>query len=479
MASTYTTRIKLEKQGDGENANTWGQRLNNNVIDVLDDAVAGYHTVNIEGLSGDVTLSDGDGNAANTARNFGLNIRGSMSGDVTIVVPAREKIYFVNNESTNGTVFIKPTGGTAVTVARSMMVATSGTIMDTLTGFTPDNISSNVSIQGNLFVSGNVSIGGTVSAPNVRAGTEVAAPKVSGTNIHAATKVHAPTVSANTVNVITKIHTPAISATHVSATNVYVAGNVSVGGAVSAPNIYATTKLHTPTVSANTVNAVTKIHTPAISATHVSATNVKISSNLSVGGTVSVGGAIYAPTVSAATVKVGSLLIGGQTKDNFASGTKLAFNNSTAPIGWTIDTASSKDNAALRIVTSNGGNAGGSNTFTSKFNSTQTITISGNTGSGGSFSGSTGSTTLTLAQIPSHDHDIRLFDASAPSGTNLRVAATDDVGDERTGTTTNPAGSSQGHDHSINIGTHLHSFSDTDTFNFDVKYVDFIICEKD
>ena len=42
MASTYTTRIKLEKQGDGENANTWGQRLNNNVIDVLDDAVRGH-----------------------------------------------------------------------------------------------------------------------------------------------------------------------------------------------------------------------------------------------------------------------------------------------------------------------------------------------------------------------------------------------------------------------------------------------------
>ena len=95
MASTYTTRIKLEKQGDGENANTWGQRLNNNVIDVLDDAVAGYYTVNIEGLSGDVTLSDGDGSADNTARNFGLNVKGAMSSDVTIVVPAREKIYFV------------------------------------------------------------------------------------------------------------------------------------------------------------------------------------------------------------------------------------------------------------------------------------------------------------------------------------------------------------------------------------------------
>ena len=28
MASTYTTRIRLEKQGDGENPNSWGDILN-------------------------------------------------------------------------------------------------------------------------------------------------------------------------------------------------------------------------------------------------------------------------------------------------------------------------------------------------------------------------------------------------------------------------------------------------------------------
>ena len=29
MASTYTTNIRLTKQGDGDNANTWGEILNN------------------------------------------------------------------------------------------------------------------------------------------------------------------------------------------------------------------------------------------------------------------------------------------------------------------------------------------------------------------------------------------------------------------------------------------------------------------
>ena len=49
MSSTYTSRIKLELQADGENANTWGQRLNSNVIQLVDDAVAAYTTISLAG----------------------------------------------------------------------------------------------------------------------------------------------------------------------------------------------------------------------------------------------------------------------------------------------------------------------------------------------------------------------------------------------------------------------------------------------
>ena len=47
MASTYTTRIRLEKQGDGENPNSWSDILNQNVIDLVDSVVAAYTTVSI------------------------------------------------------------------------------------------------------------------------------------------------------------------------------------------------------------------------------------------------------------------------------------------------------------------------------------------------------------------------------------------------------------------------------------------------
>ena len=38
MASTFTSRIRLEKQADGENPNSWGLILNQNVIDMIDEA---------------------------------------------------------------------------------------------------------------------------------------------------------------------------------------------------------------------------------------------------------------------------------------------------------------------------------------------------------------------------------------------------------------------------------------------------------
>jgi len=128
MASTYTSRIRLEKQGDGENANTWGLRLNENVIELIDEAISGYKEIDLSG--GAVTLTANNG-SDDEARNFGLKLTGSLSANTTVTIPAQEKIYFINNQTTGShTVFIKNAGGTAVSVVDqgfSSMVATNGT----------------------------------------------------------------------------------------------------------------------------------------------------------------------------------------------------------------------------------------------------------------------------------------------------------------------------------------------------------------
>ena len=52
--ATFTSRIRLEKQDNGANSGTWGTVLNQNVIDLVDDAVAGYTIVS---CSSAITLS--------------------------------------------------------------------------------------------------------------------------------------------------------------------------------------------------------------------------------------------------------------------------------------------------------------------------------------------------------------------------------------------------------------------------------------
>lgn len=91
---------------------------------------------------------------------------------------------------------------------------------------------------------------------------------------------------------------------------------------------------------------------------------------------------IYSTAASSGT---GAWMLQGGT-GGFESGTRLLFQQTTAPTGWTKDT--SHNDKALRIVSGTVG-TGGSVAFTSAFAS-QNV----------------GSTALTIAQMPSHNHTV-------------------------------------------------------------------------
>ena len=98
MASTYTSRIRLTKQADGENPNSWGTILNDGVISLVDDAIAAYTTVSI-GSAATVTLSAVDG-GTDVPRSAFLEVKGSVGGThttVTMIIPANSKSYVINN----------------------------------------------------------------------------------------------------------------------------------------------------------------------------------------------------------------------------------------------------------------------------------------------------------------------------------------------------------------------------------------------
>lgn len=134
MASTYTSSTRLEKQGDGENANTWGLRLNERTIDMVDDAIAGYATIALTTAT-EKTLTTNNG-TEDEARNFGLKFTGSFDSPVNVVIPAQEKIYFVHNaNSGSGSVTMQPAGGTATTVVgpgNSAVIGTNGSTINVL-----------------------------------------------------------------------------------------------------------------------------------------------------------------------------------------------------------------------------------------------------------------------------------------------------------------------------------------------------------
>jgi len=122
MSSTYTSRLRLVKQGDGDNPNTWGTVLNDGMISLVDDAIAGYTTVEL-GAAATVTLSAVDG-ASDVPRNAFIELKGSVGGShntISMIIPAQSKGYVINNKvSANTTasdiVKIKTASGTEYTV---------------------------------------------------------------------------------------------------------------------------------------------------------------------------------------------------------------------------------------------------------------------------------------------------------------------------------------------------------------------------
>lgn len=164
---------------------------------------------------------------------------------------------------------------------------------------------------------------------------------------------------------------------------------------------------------------------------------------------------LVSPSFDAAT-------IGSTAIDAFPSGTKMLFQQTAAPTGWTKDTT--HNDKALRITNGTVG-TGGSVAFETAFAS-QTPA--------GSVSVTVAEHTLLLTQIPSHSHTISLFDSSSPDGSPRKVAATDDINDSRGTTVSQTAGGGQGHGHPNSTGT----FTGT-PIDLDVSYVDVIIAAKD
>lgn len=181
MPSTYSSALRLELIGDGEQGGTWGDTTNRNLGTLLEQAITGGLAVSV--TAGNVTLTENDG-LSDESRNAYLKFTGTPGAARNVIAPDAAKLYFVYNAS-DSTVTLKTTSNTGFAVgagqyavvylyaaataegARFSSVSSAGVITAALTGNVTGNLTGNVT--GNLTgnVTGNATnVSGVVAIAN-------------------------------------------------------------------------------------------------------------------------------------------------------------------------------------------------------------------------------------------------------------------------------------------------------------------------
>ena len=149
------------------------------------------------------------------------------------------------------------------------------------------------------------------------------------------------------------------------------------------------------------------------------------------------------------------LQVSGQL--GIVAGTRMLFQQTTAPSGWTKEVSATYNDAALRFQTgtvTTGGAAG----FIATMNAAGATATDG--------SGTSGGFTLTTTEMPSHTHPA---DTTIGSG-GVQVVA--EAGSRASSLITGATGGGGSHSHST--PTHSHVLN-----SFNLKFVDCIIATKD
>jgi len=128
MSSTYSTNLRTELIGSGDQAGTWGTTTNTTLGSILEQAIAGvsggpyvggtYPAVNFP-TDADITLTANNG-SVDQSRSAVLVVTssGSLTATRNVIAPASaSKVYIIKNSTTGGqSIQIKYATGTAVLV---------------------------------------------------------------------------------------------------------------------------------------------------------------------------------------------------------------------------------------------------------------------------------------------------------------------------------------------------------------------------
>jgi len=137
MSSTYSSSLRIELIGSGDQAGAWGATTDSNLAYIMDTAVAGYQAVPITSTSQALTYVNGPSSTANLNQAVYAMLKFTgASAATSIYIPPASKQYIVWNNTSyaitiyNSTVIGNTTAaGTGITLAAAdkIMVWSDGT----------------------------------------------------------------------------------------------------------------------------------------------------------------------------------------------------------------------------------------------------------------------------------------------------------------------------------------------------------------
>lgn len=199
MASTYSTTLRIELIGNGDQSGTWGDTTNLNLGSLIEDAITGVQAITM--FNADYTLTAYNG-LPDEARNAVLVVGGSNSASRNIIAPAVEKTYIIKNSTTGGyPVVIKTSSGVGVSVPNgaTQLVYCNGTDF-----FGVNGPFSGTTGTGDAVLATSPTLTGTPLAPTATSGTnttQIATTAFVSTAITAATGALGTMSSQNASNV--------------------------------------------------------------------------------------------------------------------------------------------------------------------------------------------------------------------------------------------------------------------------------------
>lgn len=126
MSSTYSSNLKIELIGTGDQSGAWGDTTNENFVNVFEDAIVGRAVVDFP-TDANVTMTYTDTVTTQAARHLYLNLTSTVSGGLTatrsLIVPTINKNYVIENNTTGGqAILVKTVAGSGITVENGQKV---------------------------------------------------------------------------------------------------------------------------------------------------------------------------------------------------------------------------------------------------------------------------------------------------------------------------------------------------------------------